>query len=80
MNSSDSEYEGNDLSSNLNHESDSDFYLNPYIDSDGEIYYGDARPVEHIADWGVIPFVKSTKLEDSDITGSSTQSANLDVT
>ena len=44
LNSSDSEYEGNDLSSNVNHESDSDFYLNPYIDSDGDIHYGDARP------------------------------------
>ena len=44
MNSSDSDYEGNDLSSNLNHDSDSEFYVIPYIDSDGDIHYGDARP------------------------------------
>ena len=34
---------------NLEHESDSEFYKNPYIDSDGEIYYGDTRP----ADWDI---------------------------
>ena len=33
-------------SANLEHESDSEFYTNPYIDSDGEIYYGDARPAD----------------------------------
>ena len=42
--SSNSDYELS--AANLEHESDSEFYKNPYIDSDGDIYYGDARPDE----------------------------------
>ena len=42
--SSNSDYELS--AANLEHESDSEFYKNPYIDSDGDIYYGDARPNE----------------------------------
>ena len=51
-------------SANLNHESDSEYYTNPYIDSDGEIYYGDARPIAHIADWSAAKSI-ATELGDT---------------
>ena len=46
---------------NLEHESDSEFYKNPYIDSDGEIYYGDARP----ADWDLGDPIKGMEKEET---------------
>ena len=73
--SSDSDYEL--LSSaNLNHESDSEFYTNPYIDSDGEIYYGDTRSIAHIADWDA---AKSIATELGDDTGKHADTSDLEV-
>ena len=69
--SSDSDYEL--LSSaNLEHESDSELYTNPYIDSDGEIYYGDTRP----ADWDA---AKSIATELGDDTGKYADTSDLKI-
>ena len=61
--SSNSDYELS--AANLEHESDSEFYKNPYIDSDGEIYYGDARP----ADWDLGDPIKGMEKAETDGNG-----------